>query len=65
MRRHLARQNASSARQDGSSASTPYQANPITKKKRMKNDNLIIGFIFKPSDEGIKYMKHIKNVIQH
>jgi hypothetical protein len=64
MRRHLARQNASSARQDGSSASTPYQANPIT-KRHMKNDNLIIGFIFEPSDEGIKYMKHIKNVIQH
>jgi hypothetical protein len=29
----------------------------------MKNDALIIGFIFEPKDEGIRYMKHNINVI--
>jgi hypothetical protein len=32
-------------------------------KKHMNNDALILGFNFEPKDEGIRYMKHNKNVI--
>jgi len=57
-----ATRNAFSARQDGSLASTSYLADPKT-KKHMNNDALILGFNFEPKDEGIRYMKHNKNVI--
>jgi hypothetical protein len=43
--------------------STSYLADPTTTKKHMDNDALILGFNFEPKDEGIRYMKHNKNVI--
>jgi hypothetical protein len=56
------RQNTFSARQENSLASTSYLADPTT-KKHMNNDALILGFNFEPKVEGIRYMKHNKNVI--
>ena len=35
----------------------------LQQKKHMNNDALILGFNFEPKDEGIRYMKHNKNVI--
>jgi hypothetical protein len=46
----------------GSSASRAYLAIPTT-KKHTNNDDLIIRYIFEPSDEGIRYMKHLGYVI--
>jgi hypothetical protein len=56
------RWNTFSVRQDGSSASTPYLTDPTT-QEHMYNDVLIIGFIFEPKDEGIRYMNQNMNVI--
>jgi hypothetical protein len=35
----------------------------LQQKNHMNNDVLILGFNFEPIDEGIRYMKHNKNVI--
>jgi hypothetical protein len=40
----------------------PRRAHPtwlmVSQQEHMNNDALIIGFIFEPKDEGIRYMKH-------
>jgi hypothetical protein len=56
------RWNTFSVRQDGSSVSTPYLTDPKT-QEHMNHDALIIGFIFEPKDEGIRYMNQNMNVI--
>jgi hypothetical protein len=35
----------------------------LPQKEHMNNDALIIGFIFEPKDEGIRYMNQNMNVI--
>ena len=45
----------------------PRQAGPtwlmVSQQEHMNNDVLIIGFIFEPKDEGIRYMNQNMNVI--
>jgi hypothetical protein len=59
MRRRWARLNASLARKHIWEVSTSYLVIPTT-KQHMNNDALIIGFIFEPKDEGIRFWLAIK-----